>query len=200
MKAKELNKIFKKISFPSQFISKGNLAYFLLSHETGAEVLVGFCLSSSIDPTAFFIQYFVQCLYVPFSALDFSAGDRIGSYWYENDIININKIIDAFGDYKSLKTFGNVVQYYMEHPYYGNKIGQYMSIGLTFFLQKDYGKSLFYLDRIINAKNDENHIWFEQEIENAETIKQCIKCDDYAKGVECILEWQRVTKNSIKLK
>lgn len=200
MKTRELNRIFKGINFPSQFQSNGNLAYYLLSHETGANVLVGLCLSSSMDPTSFFIQYFVQCLYVPFSTLDFSSGERIGSYWQEDDLTKINKTLASFDAYKRLKTFEDVVPYYVENHYYGNKVGQDMNIGLTLFLQKKYNMSMSYLERIISLKNSENHTWFEQEIANAEIIKSCIQHADYTKGVECMLEWQRMTKECIKLK
>lgn len=69
------------LNFPDRFKKKGRLAYYTLTHKTGAIVLVGFYLDNSIDPNSFFVNYFAQCLYVPFCTYNFSLGDRIGSYW-----------------------------------------------------------------------------------------------------------------------
>ena len=81
MKSSELNKIMRLLNFPDRFMKKGRLAYYTLTHKTGAIVLVGFYLDNSIDPNSFFVNYFAQCLYVPFCTYNFSLGDRIGSYW-----------------------------------------------------------------------------------------------------------------------
>lgn len=72
MKSTELNKIMRKLIFPDRFKKKGRLAYYTLTHKTGAMVLVGFYLDNSIDPNSFFVNYFAQCLYVPFSTYNFS--------------------------------------------------------------------------------------------------------------------------------
>lgn len=81
MKSSELNKIMRLLNFPDRFKKKGRLAYYTLTHKTGAIVLVGFYLDNSIDPNSFFVNYFAQCLYVPFCTYNFSLGDRISSYW-----------------------------------------------------------------------------------------------------------------------
>lgn len=90
MKSSELNKIMRLLNFPDRFKKKGRLAYYTLTHKTGAIVLVGFYLDNSIDPNSFFVNYFAQCLYVPFCTYNFSLGDRIGSYFLDK-IISLRK-------------------------------------------------------------------------------------------------------------
>ena len=50
------------LNFPDRFKKKGRLAYYTLTHKTGAIVLVGFYLDNSIDPNSFFVNYFAQFL------------------------------------------------------------------------------------------------------------------------------------------
>lgn len=64
----------RKLNLPDKFKKKGRLAYYTLAHKTGAMVLVGFYLDNSIDPNSFFVNYFAQCLYAPFSTYNFSLG------------------------------------------------------------------------------------------------------------------------------
>lgn len=64
----------RKLILPDRFKKKGRLAYYTLAHKTGAMVLVGFYLDNSIDPNSFFVNYFAQCLYAPFSTYNFSLG------------------------------------------------------------------------------------------------------------------------------
>ena len=45
MKSSELNKIMRLLNFPDRFKKKGRLAYYTLTHKTGAIVLVGFYLT-----------------------------------------------------------------------------------------------------------------------------------------------------------
>ena len=45
MKSSELCKICHKLIFPNKFRKKGRLAYYTLSHKTGAMVLVGLSVS-----------------------------------------------------------------------------------------------------------------------------------------------------------
>lgn len=46
MKSSELNKIMRLLNFPDRFKKKGRLAYYTLTHKTGAIVLVGFYLDN----------------------------------------------------------------------------------------------------------------------------------------------------------
>ena len=66
MKTTALNKIIKERQCADKFIKNGRLAYYIIKDKSGASVLIGFYLDSSVDKDAFFLQYFVQCLYVTF--------------------------------------------------------------------------------------------------------------------------------------
>ena len=53
MKALTLNKILRDLTLSDKFTKKGQLAYYIVTHRTGAMVLVGLYLDKSIDSTSF---------------------------------------------------------------------------------------------------------------------------------------------------
>ena len=111
MKSTELSKITRKLILPDRFKKKGRLAYYTLAHKTGAMVLVGFYLDNSIDPNSFFVNYFAQCLYAPFSTYNFSLGGRLGSYWDINRMSELQGKLNEFDVFDKLNTFEDILQY-----------------------------------------------------------------------------------------
>lgn len=200
MKSSELNKIMRLLNFPDRFKKKGRLAYYTLTHKTGAIVLVGFYLDNSIDPNSFFVNYFVQCLYVPFCTYNFSLGNRIGSYWQKDRVPELQDKINNFDVFNELNTFEDFLAILKEHPYYGSRTGRDMNFALTYYLLKNYGKSEFFLDKIISLRKRDDSYLFSHEIENARLMRKCIESDDFNKGIGLILQWQEQTINGIGLK
>lgn len=147
MKSSELNKIMRLLNFPDRFKKKGRLAYYTLTHKTGAIVLVGFYLDNSIDPNSFFVNYFAQCLYVPFCTYNFSLGDRIGSYWQIDRKPDLQDKINNFDVFNELNTFEDLLAILKKHPYYGSKTGRDVYFAFTNYILKDYGKSEYFLDK-----------------------------------------------------
>ena len=200
MKSSELSKIMKKLIFPNKFKKKGRLAYYTLTHKTGAIVLVGFYLDNSIDPNSFFVNYFAQCLYVPFCTYNFSLGDRIGSYWQIDRMPDLQDKINNFDVFNELNTFEDFLAILKKHPYYGSKTGRDVYFAFTNYILKDYGKSEYFLDKIISLKKRDNHNLFSHEIENAQFLKDCIEKCNYDKGINQILLWQAQTINGLGLR
>ena len=200
MKTSELNKVMKELALPAKYTKAGKLAYYRLNHETGASILVGIYLDSSIDANLFFVQYFVQCLYIPFTTYVFSLGDRIGKHWKVTDIPEINQKLYDFNKLNKLNTFSDFLPYLEQNPYYGESTGRNQCFALTYFIQKNYAKSLQFLNDIIVLKNHVNSEWFKQDIKNAEQIKSLIDDDKYQTGIEQILKWQSETMTAIKLR
>lgn len=199
MKSSELNKIMRLLNFPDIFKKKGRLAYYTLTHKTGAIVLVGFYLDNSIDPNSFFVNYFAQCLYVPFCTYNFSLGDRIGSYWQIDRMPDLQDKIKNFDVFNELNTFEDFLAILKKHPYYGSKTGRDVYFAFTNYILKDYGKSEYFLDKIISLKKRDNHNLFSHEIENAQFLKDCIEKYNYDKGINQILLWQAQTINGLGL-
>ena len=199
MKSSELSKIMKKLIFPNKFKEKGRLAYYTLTHKTGAIVLVGFYLDNSIDPNSFFVNYFAQCLYVPFCTYNFSLGDRIGSYWQIDRMPDIQDKINNFDVFNELNTFEDFLAILKKHPYYGSKTGRDVYFAFTNYILKDYGKSEYFLDKIISLRKRDHHNLFSYEIENAQFLKDCIEKYNYDKGINQILLWQAQTINGLGL-
>lgn len=200
MKSSELNKIMRLLNFPDRFKKKGRLAYYTLTHKTGAIVLVGFYLDNSIDPNSFFVNYFAQCLYVPFCTYNFSLGDRIGSYWQIDRMPDIQDKINNFDVFNELNTFEDFLAILKKHPYYGSKTGRDVYFAFTNYILKDYGKSEYFLDKIISLRKRDHHNLFSYEIENAQFLKDCIEKCNYDKGINQILLWQAQTINGLGLR
>ena len=200
MNTTELNKVMKELTLPTKYTKAGKLAYYRLNHETGASILVGIYLDSSIDSNLFFVQYFVQCLYIPFTTYVFSLGDRIGKHWEVTDIPEINQKLNDFNSFDNLNTFSDFLPYLEQNIYYGESTGRNQCFALTHFVQKNYSKSLQFLNDIIALKNHVNSEWFKQDIKNAEQMKYLIDDGKYQMGIEQILKWQSETTTAIKLR
>ena len=200
MKSSELNKIMRLLNFPDRFKKKGRLAYYTLTHKTGAIVLVGFYLDNSIDPNSFIVNYFAQCLYVPFCTYNFSLGDRIGSYWQIDRMPDLQDKINNFDVFNELNTFEDFLAILKKHPYYGLKTGRDVYFAFTNYILKDYGKSEYFLDKIISLRKRDHHNLFSYEIENAQFLKDCIEKCNYDKGINQILLWQAQTINGLGLR
>lgn len=200
MKSSELNKIMKMLTFPNRFKKKGRLAYYTLTHRTGAIVLVGFYLDNSIDSNSFFVNYFVQCLYVPFCTYNFSLGDRIGSHWQIDRMSELQHKINGFNVFNKLNTFEDFISLLRKHPYYGSKTGRDVYFAFTYYILGEYEKSLHFLDEIIALENRTDHDLFAHEIGYAKLIRNCIEKGDYNNGICQILQWQKQTIKDIGLK
>ena len=199
MKSTELNKIMKKLVLPGRFEKKGRLAYYTLPHRTGAMVLAGFYLDKSIDADSFFVNYFVQCLYAPFSTYNFSLGDRIGSYWNSDNVPELQEKINGIDVFDRLNAFDDVLFMLKNHPYYGAETGRDECFALTYYILGEYGKSLSFLEKIISLEKTDSHNWFSDKIGNARLLKGYIENGDFDKGIGQILQWQEHTIREIGL-
>lgn len=200
MEASVLNKIMKNLILSDKFTKKGRLAYYMLTHKTGARVLVGLYLDNSIDSTSFLVYYFAQCLYEPFGALNFSLGGRIGTYWGIDGIPELQKRINQFDILGKLNTFEDFLCFLNNHPYYGDRLGRNSYLALTYFVLNQYNKSLFYLNEIISTEKDINFNSFSQEVKNAHLIKNFIINKNYNEGILQLLQWQSQTIKDLGLK
>ena len=190
----------KNLILPNQFTKKGRLAYYLVSHKTGLVVLVGLYLDNSIDSTLFMVYYFVQCLYEPFGAINFSLGERIGTYWSIDSTSELQKRINEIGNLDELNTFDDFLIFLNNHPFYGDKLCRDSYLALTYFISGHYDKSLFYLDEIISTERDANFNSYSKEVKNAQLIKSFIIDRDYDKGILQLLQWQSQTIKDLGLK
>ena len=189
----------KNLILPNKFTKKGRLAYYIVSHKTGLVVLVGLYLDNSIDSSSFIVCYFVQCLYEPFCALNFSLGERIGTYWSIDSTSELQKRINEIGYLDKLNTFDDFLALLNNHPFYGDKLGRDSYLALTYFILSHYDKSLFYLNEIISAGVDINFSFCSQEVKNAQLMKSFIINKDYNKGILQLLQWQSQTIKDLGL-
>ena len=198
MKTAELNKIIKEIKFEDKFIKNGRLAYYIIKDKSGAAILIGFYLDSSVDKDAFFLQYFVQCLYVPFSTYNFSLGERIGNHWKKEEINDINLSLQNFKKFNFLNSFEDIIPYILNNSYCGHKIGRDEYLAYTYFILGKYSEALQYIEKITALKKHENAEWFKKAIQRAELIKEYIIKNDYDSGIYQLLKWQNETITALK--
>lgn len=198
MKSAELNKIMKKLSFPS-YVKKGRLAYSIIEHENGAKLLKGFYLDSSINKDFFFVQYFVQSLYNPFPFFNFSLGDRLGGHLNSSEIDKINKMIDSFKEFDRLKSFSDYIPFLNTHPYYGSDINRYKCYAFHYYLLYDYEMSKKFFTKIMDFETHPNSEWFEEDVNIAKEFVGFIESCSYDKGINKLLQWQTETIKSLKL-
>lgn len=201
MKTSELKKVMKEIELSNHYIKEGKLAYKMIEHHTGLSILLGIYLDNTSNKESFFVQYFAQCLYVPFPTYNFSLGDRIGSYWKIENLLELNQQIKSSISlsFDKIVSFNDFITFMETHPYYGNEVGKFQYLAYTYFILEDYKKSLYYLDKIIKLKEHSNPEWFQDEIVNAEIIKESIICMNYNQGIKHLLDWQERTISNIKL-
>ena len=105
-----------------------------------------------------------------------------------------------FDVFNELNTFEDFLAILKKHPYYGSKTGRDVYFAFTNYILKDYGKSEYFLDKIISLRKRDHHNLFSYEIENAQFLKDCIEKCDYDKGTNQILLWQAQTINGLGLR
>ena len=198
MKSIELNKIMKMLSFPS-YTKKGRLAYSVIEHESGAKLLKGFYLDSSINEDCFFLQYFVQSLFDPFPHLNFSLGNRLGGHLNPSEIDKINNMINSFKDFERLTCFSDYIPFLNAHPYYGSDVSRLKCYAFHYYLQSDFENSRIYFNKILDFETHPNSDWFEDDINIATEFVGFLDSYSYDKGQERLLQWQKETIRSLKL-
>jgi len=200
MKTTELNKIMKDLEFPLNYIKKGRLAYYFIEHNNG-KILVGFYLDQTGYKESFFLQFFVQCLYVPFITYNFSLGDRIGHHWEKEDIDKINNLIEKESrKLITLSTFDNFIDYLNSHSYFGHESGKKQYYAYTFFFLDRYADCINYLDKIINLKNHNfKPEWFIKNIKDAESLTHFIINKEYKQAKDILIKWQAETISNLKI-
>ena len=200
MKSSELNKIMRKLSFPSCYIKKGRLAYSVIEHESGAKLLKGFYLDASINKDYFFVQYFVQSLFDSFPYLNFSLGNRLGGHLNPSEIDQINNMINSFKEFDCLKCFSDYIPFLNTHPYYGSDISKFKCYAFHYYLQSDFEKSRIFFNKIMDFENHQNSEWFETDIKTAKEFVGFINSCSFDKGINQLLQWQEETIKNLKLK
>ncbi len=199
MKSCELNRIMQKLSFPLNYIKKGSQAYSIIEHESGAKIMKGFCLSSSINKDCFFLNYFVQPLYIRNQDIDLSLGDRLGGHLNLSDIDRTKEIIDSFKDFEQLTSFSNYISFFESHPYYGSDDNRYICLAFFYYLLSDYKKSRHFFNKIIDFENHQNPEWFEEDVKTAKEFVGYVNSCSFDKGLNKLLQWQEETLKSLKL-
>ena len=95
MNSKDRATIIKNLYFPENFIKKGPLAYKMVKKDDLC-YLVGFFVDNSIDKDSFYVQYFVQPLFIEFTTFVFTLGQRVGGIWNKNNISGLQISLEPF--------------------------------------------------------------------------------------------------------
>lgn len=196
MKLKERAKIIKEINFPNDFLTKGDFSYRIIDYK-GFKYIVGFCLDSTFDENSFFVQYFTQPLFIPFSTLAFTLGDRIGSYWNNSMLEEVSSKILNMNVPKNI----NDLLYYWETKFKKfNDNYKFQAIGFSYFLLDDFDKSIKELEKVSFANIENQPTWKQEEMFRIKRILTLLKEKEYEEISKLFMEWQDFTIKSLKLK
>ena len=104
MKQKDKQKIINNLKLPDSFLKQNCCAYQVIKHESGCAIINGFYIDSTDMKDAFFLQYFTQCLFIPFVTEDFIRyatkhnyyGNKVAKYEdLASSLFAIDKMYDA---------------------------------------------------------------------------------------------------------
>jgi hypothetical protein len=195
MKSAERAKLLKSMRLPSFFIKKGSLAYYLIE-ENNLVVLVGIYLDSCSDKDLFFVQYFIQPMFIPFPTFIFSIGYRVGDYWSANDIIKIEKELSKLKEIISFKEVQKILKAsYMEMGY----PGALQFSGFIDFVYGDFSASVKQLHSSIREKDEVIRGYRKEEIANIEIFISHLENSDFKSFKEKLLIDQNFTMKSLKI-
>ena len=192
MKAKDKLNIIKKLSLPPYFIKKGTMAYYFVE-EKEMKVLVGLCLNSVFDKEKFFIEYFVQPLFIPFDTFNLTIGKRIGNYWIKDNISLINKSLI----FNKIDSFKNLLLW-VKKNFDTKTIYQYQFLGYLYLLQDEPEKAILELKKGLEDINEIPE-WKLVEVERIKTIINFIKINDNSSIFKLFQQWQNETIQKLKL-
>jgi len=196
MTSTERTKILKKINLPSFFTKRGPLAFYVIEND-GFKILVGLYIDSTLDKDNFFVQYFIQPLFIPFPTYVFTIGKRIGGHWSLQDIKKIENAISNIGELKSFEDIKETLR-----TAYGNLESSYKHqlLGYIHLIFNEFELANFELQKIVKSKSQDSPKWKTDEIERVNNILTCINNSEYEKAKYILIKWQETTISSLKFK
>lgn len=199
MKNKELLKISKLFADKYCMNNNGALSYSLIKHK-GFAILKGLFLEQSIEKESFYIQFFLQPLYVPSSTLDLSFGERIGQQWNIDSLYANIDVIDSFmNKIPELSTFIDVTNALLNLliPYYGSIDNKWLFLAYTYLIIESSVNAQFYLEKILTLDNENR--WYDDQIKAANNMIKLLENYQYEKIMEILFSWQKQTMKKLKL-
>ena len=195
MNSSERTKILKKIKLPDIFIKKGGLAHYLVK-EKDLIILVGVYVDSNMDKESFFIQYFIQPMFVLFPTYVFSIGHRVGGYWSKQDI---KKIENELSNFTELKSFDDIKKILETTFGESENLYKHQFLGYIYVLLNEVKLAKKELQKVIKQKSNDNPQWKVEEIKRVEDFLLLLNTSDYIKAKNKLFEWQAITMRNLAL-
>ena len=178
MKQKDKQKIINNLKLPDSFLKQNCCAYQVIKHESGCAIINGFYIDSTDMKDAFFLQYFTQCLFIPF-------------------VTRLQSEIESFTVFDRLLSFEDFIRYATKHNYYGNKVAKYEDLACSLFAIDKMYDAKTYLLKMMHIINKSNENWYDAEKERAQFLLQQIQTENRISGIEKLLLWQETTINNL---
>lgn len=166
-------------------------------------VMIGLCVEPSrFTPSVFSVRYFVQALYLPSSLIDLSLGDIIGE-WEKQDLsvalsVIQDKFKQLFGDSDSINTIIDQVNNYTL-PYFGSLDNKYELFAYSYLVINRYDCAIDYLNKLISLENDDNAVWYDEQIKKAKKFLNLIKQGNWNEIKSELINWQNNTIKALHL-
>lgn len=176
-----------------------NIAYRMIIQDDYS-VIIGLCVEPRPDGE-FSVHTFIQPLFIPFPALLYSLGERIG-YWEREDlqivIPVIQKYIEKLPHYDSISTIINMIN---SHAliYRGSEIRRYEFLAYSYIVINQYENAMEYLKKIIALEDNIDADWFKDAVMRAKKLLYLIEHDRAIEIRDLLLNWQKETMTALKL-
>ena len=197
MNSKEKNAIIKKLQFPANFTKKGTLSYKLIK-EDNLYYVIGFFIDDSIDKDNFFMQYFVQPLFIEFPTYVFTLGQRIGGHWNINDIPDLQGKLDKF--FSQIPQNIHDIVNYIKKEFGGiDNLFKYQALAYSYILILDYKSAFKELNKVSYKEIEKLPLWKREELERIEVILNLLEKEKYGEIKKMLALWQRKTLENIRI-
>lgn len=166
-------------------------------------VMIGLCVEPNrFTPSDFSVRYFVQALYLPSSVIDLSLGDVIGEWEKQNLSVALSAIQKCFkqhfGDVNSIHTIIDQVSN-SKLPFFGSLDNKYEFFAYSYLAINKYDCAIDYLNKLASLENDDNAIWYDDQIKRVKKIVNLIKRGSWNEIKSELINWQNNTIKALHL-
>jgi len=197
MNGKDRATIIKKLNFPENFIKKGPLAYKMVKKDD-LFYLVGFFVDNSIDNDSFYVQHFIQPLFIEFTTFVFTLGHRVGGIWNKDNISDLQMSLEPF----FLKVPNNVpdiINYINGNFKNLDNLFKYQSLSYSYVLVQEKEAAIKELKKVSFKDLKTGPLWKQKELGRINTVLDLMEKNEFNEIRAIFGLWQQATLDAIKL-
>lgn len=178
------------------------IAYKIIT-QNGFCVMTGLCVEPNrFYSSVFSVKYFVQALYLPSTYIDLSLGDTIGEWEKQEISVALSEIRNNFNRFfyynNSIPKIIDQVNKY-QLPFLGSFDNKYEFLAYSYLVINKNDCAIDYLNKIVSLENDENAIWYNNEIKRAKKMLKLISQGNLKEVKSELIYQQKDTIKALRL-